>query len=328
MKLTEAQRKILVTAILQADTPESEIARSLGIKEHVVRRTMMLFFEHGIFRRRSIFVDPHTLGLLHHVVHITLPLKSRKHQVQFIETLSAMDEVGAVVELGGDSHIEIRTYTRSPEHLRRLFEEVADRFKHPFYIHGHLNVEEQEYSGVSMPGLSVNSRPPLRYLPLAPSKKPAALEERDHQILYALANEQYSNLGQLARHLSLPASSLTYRVQNLEKLGIIVGHYYIVDVKALNEIPVCFKVQSRVLRPKEKQALRTFCQKHPRIAWITFFFGAQSAEIFCRVQNYSEANAILSEISGYFEGIIDSVTLTPQIQFYKYSTYPFRQFPG
>jgi DNA-binding Lrp family transcriptional regulator len=81
--------------------------------------------------------------------------------------------------------------------------------------------------------------------------------------------------GRLARHLCMPASSLTYRVQNLEKLGVIVGHYYIVDVKALNELPVCLKVQSKVLSAKEKQRLRIFCQKHPRIAWITFFFGAQ-----------------------------------------------------
>jgi hypothetical protein len=95
-------------------------------------------------------------------VHISLPLKSRKFQQQFIEVVSAMDEVGAVVELGGDSHIEIRTYTRTREHLRRLFEQVAERFKHPFYIQSHLDVEEQEYSGVSIPGLSLRSRPLLR----------------------------------------------------------------------------------------------------------------------------------------------------------------------
>ncbi|MEY4668003.1 MAG: hypothetical protein RL518_702 [Pseudomonadota bacterium] len=325
MKLSEAQRRILLHTLLRADTPESQIARDLHIKEHIVRRTVKLFLDNGIFRRRSIFVNPHALGLVPDVVNISLPLLSQKYKQDFVDILCNTDEVGAVVELGGESHIELRTFTRDPEHRRELFENLAERFPHPFHLQTLLSLEEQDYSGTGAPDIPTEGRPILHYKPLQQGTKPFTLEDRDHQILYALANEHYHNRGQLARHLAMPLNTLSYRIQYLEKAGIILGHYYIVDIKAIQDLPVCFRLQSRVLSAQHKQALRAFCRKHPQIAWLSFFFGGQSAEIFTYVSNYTEANVILAEISKHFEGVVDSVTLTPQIQFYKYSTYPMKR---
>jgi DNA-binding Lrp family transcriptional regulator len=326
MNLTDIQRRILLTTILQANTPESEIARALDIREHTVRRTMMSFFESGILLRRSVFINPHILGLTYNVATISLPLKSQKHQKSFLELLASAEESVAVYELGGETQCELRFLTRNADHRKRFLEHLAERFPHPFHIRSSLVIEEQEYSGISEPEIPKDAIPLLRFGPLPSGTKPIEISEQDHAILSNLANGSFRNLGQLARHLSIAPSTLTYRIQSLEKSGIIVGHYYIADFKALHELPICVRVNSKVLREKEKLAILKFCRAHPRVAWMSLFFGGQSAEIFLRVSSFAEASSIVTEISSHFEGIVDSVAMEPQIQFHKFSTYPFRQY--
>lgn len=82
----------------------------------------------------------------------------------------------------------------------------------------------------------------------------------------------------------------------LQKDGVIVGHYYLIDVKVFRELPMGLLIKSKVLGESERGALRNFCRVHPRIAWITFFLGGYSAEIFVRVTNYEEAKDLTHEI--------------------------------
>jgi DNA-binding Lrp family transcriptional regulator len=326
MKLNDVQRRILLTAILHANAPEAAIARLLNVREHVVRRTMMILFESGILLRRSIFINPFMLGLSYHVVTISLPLRAQKHQRGFMELLSAADETVAVYELGGETQCEVRFLSRSAEHRKRFFEEIAERFPHPFHIRESFLIEEQEYSGIWEPDMPKTGIPVLRFGPLPGKADEAYISEQDHTILSSLANGSFRTLGQLARHLSMSPSTLTYRIQSLEKSGVIVGHYYIADFKMLNELPISLRVKSKVLKEVEKKALQDFCRAHPRIAWMSLFFGGQSAEIFLRVRSFAEASSIVAEISSHFEGVVDSIAMEPQIHFHKFSTYPFRQY--
>lgn len=326
MNLSDVQRRILLATIMQADTPETEIARLLDVREHTVRRTIMSCFESGILLRRSVFINPHVLGLTYNVATISLPLKSQKFQKSFLELLVSAEESVAVYELGGESQCDLRFLTRSGDHRKRFLEQIAERFPHPFHIRSSFVIEEQEYSGISEPEMPKDAIPLFRFGPLPAGNKALEISEQDHLILSSLSNGSFRNLGQLARHLSLAPSTLNYRIQSLEKSGIILGHYYIVDFKALHQLPIWVRVNSKVLREKEKQAILKFCRAHPRVAWMSLFFGGQSAEIFLRVSSFAEASSIVTEISSHFEGIVDSVAMEPQIQFHKFSTYPFRQY--
>jgi len=177
MNLSDVQRRILLTAILQADTPESEIARALDVREHTVRRTMMALFESGILLRRSVFINPHMLGLTYNVATISLPLKSQKHQKSFLEILTSAEESVAVYELGGETQFELRFLTRNGDHRKKFLEQLAERFPHPFHIRSSLVIEEQEYSGISEPEIPKDAVPLLRFGPLPSGTKPLEISE-------------------------------------------------------------------------------------------------------------------------------------------------------
>lgn len=311
---------------MQATASESEVSRFLGIREHIVRRTIRMFLDSGIFIQRSAFVNPHVLGLNHQSTLLSLPLESQKHYTKFREILATTEEAVAVIEHGGPHQLELRTYTRDSYHLQTLFESLAKKFPHPFNVHESLTILEQEYSGIPVPDLAQKTQPLLGYAPLPPGSKAVRLEERDHQILSVLCNSKYLNWNQVARELSIPTSTLTYRVGNLERSGVIQGHYYVVDVKVFNDLPILIQISSKALKEEERLALKKFCRLHPKVAWMSVLFGSQSAEMLVRVQSHDEARAVLSDLATHFVGIITSARMTAPLKFFKWSDYPFKRY--
>jgi DNA-binding Lrp family transcriptional regulator len=327
MNLTANQKQILYAVLLQANKSVTEISGELGMREHAVRRGISWLLDHGVFLRRSIWVDPHVLGLNLHIVQVEIPLKSMIHRERFLETLVSLEESCAVAELGGEGLFEIRILVSGREHLDAIFQSLAQRVPTPFSIRTCLSVFEQDYSGTSDPGSAERIGSSLHFGALPPGISACQLDEKDHAILSALANESYLNFNEVSRALKLPPATLMYRVEKLEKAGVIKGHYYVMDPKVVKEMPIALHIRSRVLTRKERTALMDYCRAHPRISLISFLFGEYSIEIYTLVQDQKEVRSVIADLSLHFGDLLELPQMVPQISFHKYSMYPFKSYP-
>ena len=327
MKLSSVQKKVLQSALLQADASVSELSRMANLNRHTVQRAISTFFEKGIFIRRSIYVDPHILGLTLHVVLVSLSPEALKARDAFIKLLCSCDEVGATVELGTGEEFEVRIFTRTRDHLALFFDSLAARFPYPFSIRSCLMAYESEYFGGTSGLPSIKTTRSLRFEPLVSDDPLFTLDEKDHTILSTLANYQYLNLQEVARALSMPSSSLQYRIEKLEAAQVIRGHFYILDPKVFGELPFGLRIRARVLTAAERQALGDFCRAHPLITWITFFIGEQAAEIYTLAPNFSGTQSVLTDLTARFGDLFESVQVRPQLNFHKFSTYPYKTSP-
>ncbi len=326
MKLTTSQKHILDAVVLQANKSALELSRELGLREHAVRRGISSLLDQGVFLRRSIWVDPHALGLNLHILQLELPLKSMIHRGAFLEQLVSLEESCAVAELGGEGLFEVRILSSGREHLDTIFQSLAESSPAPFRIRACMTVLEQDYSGTSEPGTKRASGHSLHFggLPLGTAR--CALDEKDHDILSALANQRYLSFQEVSRALKLPAATLTYRIGKLEKAGVIKGHYYVMDPTVFKEMPIALHIRSRVLTCKERRTLMDYCRAHPRISLINFLFGEQSVEIYTLVQDQKEVRAVIADLSLNFGEVLESPQMVPQISFYKYTLYPFTSY--
>jgi DNA-binding Lrp family transcriptional regulator len=326
MRTSEVERRILYAVTLNASASVSTIAEMLGVRSHTVRRTISMLLANRVFLRRSVWVNTHVLGLSYYIIQLELPLRSFEAREEFLATVCGFEETAAVVELGGEAQFELRILARDSFHLAWFFEQLASKFRHTFRISKFLTTLEQEYSGPHDPARPPETGASLRLGPLHNRIQKERLDKTDHLILSALANHNYLHLQEIARLLKIAPTTVQYRITKLESSGIISGHFYVMDPKVLNVFPVCLEVRSRTLLEREKKALKVFASQHPRISWIGFFLGEQSAEIYALVQDFDQAQAIIVELSSEFKNVIDSVCVTPQLNFFKYSTYPFRKF--
>ena len=327
MKLSIVQKKILQTALLQANRSVAELSRMLHLRDHTVRRAISSFFEKEIFIRRSIYVDPHMLGLTMHVALLSLSSEALKARDAFVQLLCSCDEVGAVVELGTGEEFEVRIFTLNRDHLTFFFDSLATRFPQAFHIRSCSMAFESEYFGrvANLPPTS--TRRALRFEPLSPDVNVHELDDKDHAVLSTLANYQYLNLQEVAKALSMPASSLQYRVSRLEASKVIKGHFYIIDPKAFGEMPFALRIKARVFTPTMRKTLSAFCSDHPLITWITFFIGEQVAEVYMLAPNFGGTQSVLNDLTVRFGDILESVQVSPQLSFHKFTTYPYKTFP-
>lgn len=326
MKLSALNRQILDAVVLQANKSVPELSREIGLREHVVRRVISSLLDQGVFLRRSIWVDPHILGLTLYIVHVELPLKSMGHREAFIEQLVSLEESCAVAELGGEGLFEVRILSTGRQHLDRLFQTLAEKAQVPFNIRACLTVLEQDYSGTSDPAGKKGAGVSLHFGALPPKNSRYLLDEKDHVLLSALSNGNYLSIREVGRALKLPSATLNYRVERLEKAGVIKGHYYVMDPKVFKEMPIALHIRSRILTSQERLALINFCRRHPRISLLSFLFGDHSIEIYTLVQDQKEVRPVIAELSRHFGDILDSTHMIPQISFAKYSLYPFKTY--
>jgi DNA-binding Lrp family transcriptional regulator len=248
------------------------------------------------------------------------------HREAFLEQLVSLEESCAVAELGGEGLFEVRILASGRDHLDKIFQALAQTSPVPFNIRGCMTVLEQDYSGTSTPGSKKGPIHSLHFGAVPSSRSRCQLDEKDHSILSALANQRYLNFQEVSRALNLPSATLTYRIEKLEKVGVIKGHYYVMDPKVFREMPIALHIRSRVLTSKERTALTNFCRAHHRISLISFLFGEHSIEIYTLVQDQKEVRAVLADLSRHFGDILDSAQMVPQISFYKYTLYPFKSY--
>ena len=179
MRLTEVKERILNAVLLRANQTEGNIAKALGVREGTVRRSLAAFHDAKILLSRSIYVNPHALGLLHYLVSFSIPVAAHRGRSKLLELLCNAEEVMAVVELSGEAQIEIRIYVRSTHHLMKFFDDLAARSPCAFRIESSLLVTEQEYSGVIDPEIHPEDVRTLHYRPLSPGERVYALDITD-----------------------------------------------------------------------------------------------------------------------------------------------------
>jgi DNA-binding Lrp family transcriptional regulator len=326
MKLTTNQKRVLGGILLQANKSDVEIGKMLGIPNRTVRQCIDFLTDNGIVKRRTIYVDLPSLGMQQYLIHISLPPKTLTHRDKLVKLLGAADQVSVVAELGGEDQIEIRVCAKGLPRIQRFLEVVAEKFPFPFYVRNTLLIAQQEYSGLAGKNLNLTPQPLLGFSTANTKKAPFFLDEKDHHILSALANGTYRNMQQVAREVSIGATSLAYRIQTLEKASVIVGYFYLMDIKLIDEHPLYLLVKCRALTEGDRKRLTEFCRRHTRIAWISFFVGGYSAEIFLSAASYEEANQVINNLATSFDDLFESIKVVPQMDFSKYSYYPFKNY--
>jgi len=326
LKLNDVQKRILHAVLLRANSSVQEISRLVGVKEATVRRSVSQFLDHGIFLRRSIFVDPHALGLNVHVAQLSVPSASKEARDEFVALLCRQDEVGAVAEMGMGGEYEIRVLTQGVEHLWTFFDSLTEKSKSRFVIRSCLPVMESEYFG-KVPGAPLASAlPGTGFKWRQAGARTHELDEKDHVLLSGLANDRYLHVQEVCRSLGMSASSVQYRLEKLEARGVILGHFYVLDPKLFGDMPFVMQLTTKALTAKERVAISAYCQVHPLISSVTFFLGSQSAEMYVLAPTFDGAQSALASLSTSLGSAVESIHLRPQLAFHKFSLYPFKRF--
>jgi DNA-binding Lrp family transcriptional regulator len=323
MKLSTTQELVLHASAFRADASIREIAQLLNLREHIVRRSIQSLIDKKVYLRRSVFIDPYKIGLSIFIMQISFFGISAQQRSHYIKALCSRKGTISLAELGGEGQFELRILCKGAAALADYFEKLVEELKIRCKVVSCYQVTETEYSGRRICHTDDRVSKFFSVQSSALHEPFCQLSSNEEELLSHLANSSYMSYQELSRIIKIPLTTLTYRIQRLEERGIIVGHFYIINPKVVGELPFVIHIRSRLLTRAEKECIKVFCRQHSWITSVTFFAGEQIIELYSLVHDFAETQNIITQLSTTFGEIFESVQVLPQLEFYKYSMYPF-----
>jgi len=321
LTLSQQDRRVLQAVLLQAEVPVEKLARAVGARVHTFRRTVARLQECGVLLGKRAFINPQALGLCEYHIYLKQCDVAEAPRRKLIQELTSLDGVGLLAELSGDFQYEVRLLSRSVSTLMDRADALSAH--HHLRIESLCQVYEQEYSG---PLYDPSSPSTMCALYSGPSDSTYRIDETDHQILSRLANTSYESMRRLAQLVGIPSATLTYRINRLERAGVIGGYYYLCDLKPVSHMPTILLMRTRLLDADMRKALRQFCRKHSQIAYLDIMLGQWGARALMRAEAHQQVLDVVHELMSKFSPCIESIVVMPQLRFHRFSTYPFVKF--
>jgi DNA-binding Lrp family transcriptional regulator len=320
MKLTEREKAIIAAMHLEADTPAVEIQRILGFREATVRHCIKRLIDKGLLRFYP-FINVYPLGFNAYSLYFSLSDKGKQVRSDLMQHFKASPQVSWIAEIGGRYQLCITFLAKDLIQVQHFLEKVSAVFPDVFaekVISPQLELTlfGPKYLGYPQLGRS--------WIKWGVTDSQVVLDDLDHKILSNLEQSHYSSLSMFARQLSLPVSTVNWRVKQLEKRGVIVGFVHLINTSMLGMHTYKLLVSARSAQDDFRKALFGFAAEHPNITTFIQCIGGWDFELGVEIEDAAGVSRITQSMQKLLSNNIHSVEVIPQFKELKIACYPFK----
>ena len=145
------------------------------------------------------------------------------------------------------------------------------------------------------------------------------LDKNDKKILGVLQKEARLPVSQVAKKVRMPADSVKYRIQRLEKLGVIRFYHAVLNFPLLGFPMYSYTPFSLfAMNEAEEKAFIHYLILHPKITWVSKTTGKWDFIIGTCTKDFKEYDEILKSIRLKFNKFIKDFETLSTIDEYKY----------
>ena len=318
--LSEKQRKILRCIQLDADLPISRVAAITGCRSQTVQRCIRGFEACGAIRRTAA-INLSTLGFASYNLLFSVSADSGSMRKSLIEELINHQNVGYVAEVGGGYQYEVSFAVRSITQLSAFLDFISVQSGNGLINRKLVVTTGRALFGTKSLGNLNNSR---KSLVVNIDNDIVEFDERDHALLYVLANGSQRSRTAIARQVGMPLSTLNYRISALEQNQVIGGYYYEFRNEEFGSMKFKLLVFARQLKPDVRAAFFDFCSNHPNIDAMISCVGGHDYELVVQANSYKQLADLVNETQTRFGVNLSGLDVLPVIAVHKFTEYPFR----
>jgi len=128
-------------------------------------------------------------------------------------------------------------------------------------------------------------------------------DDLDLAILRSLAKQARISLVSLSSSLGKSPETISHRIKQLEKSGVIQGYRAMIDISKLGMEH--YKVDVRLRSMKQFKRLLSYCHFDPNIYQVNRTIGGETLEIEFQVKSLQELRAKLEQFESDFPGTIE-----------------------
>lgn|SRR3989338_3673900 len=295
--MDKLDQKILQVLDFNGRMPASHIATRVQSNKEVVLYRINKLEERGIILRYFPVLDMSKLGYYTSRLYFDLEEMDEAQEKKFIEFLDKEVHAGLIFRMDYPYRYGIVVWSKSIFDIERIIIKIKGTLgkrllRYNYTLFCTYNVYPKDY----LFGKKIHER---RY-----SLQPQELESYDHTdflILHELAKDARLSTVQIAQNLKIPQTTVSHKIQNLEKKKIILGYRAEIDFIKLGYMNYFLEIY---LEDNHNLVqIEAWANTHKNTVWLQRIIGTCDIEIEVEVKDRVELEALLNELRSRFKNI-------------------------
>ncbi len=214
---------------LRANASVVSAARALKMKIPTVRYQLSRLIETGVITSKRAYVDINRLGYTSYFVFFSLASSSPTLRTKLLKKLMDVPEVVWLCEVGGEYHYGVSIAVGSPREVLAFIESLSDIA--PKLIRDKLL--SIRVSVTTFPKKYLSSKRSSKILLTQGANTVESIDQTSKSVLYFLSKPSFDTERMFAEKSGIVPSTFSRKARELEKVKVITGYQYIVDVSKL-----------------------------------------------------------------------------------------------
>jgi len=294
--MNKKDEKILTELTLNSRIPINRLAKKVGISREVATYRLNKLINEKVILGFYSVVDAEALGFLRFGCFFQLKRISQVKEKEFMAYLKNHNFVSYMSPVIGKWNLVFDVYAKNHQHLQEIIKEITN--KAGKYLEKYIIITLG--SGLeSFPIKVFGSKKEVEYK----QAKKIELNKKDLEILKILSNNSRAEYKEISKKLKMSANAIKYRIQNLEKLGIIKGYTISTDKRKLG-----YEFYNLQLKTTNKKGLelKRFLRNNKHVTYFYKYFGNENwdIDIGLIVKNSLELRNFILELREDFGDIV------------------------
>lgn len=295
MKLLPAEGRVVLAAQLNTQLSVRELARRAKVKPHVAQYALRKLLDGGILRR-GVLVNLAPLGLEQWVAYLSFTGGAAGAKQRLFNWLEKDRSVGWWAELGGEFQVAVAFFVARAGEVSVFLR--ALRAAHGGAFQKKAISRVLSFSALPKSYLATDAKLVREAVSVGEhDDELLAIDTQDWEILGKLLHPEAGSRPALARLLGIPRTTVEYRIQKLERIGVLVREIYYVSAQKLGAQLFRILVTLRGLAEQTESRILAFAKGEPEVVSVTRSLGGWDFEFGIEVFEARRAADLLDRFS-------------------------------
>jgi len=319
-KLDIKDRKILYELDLNCRQSNAQIGKKVGLKRDVIGYRIKKLQDNGIIKMFYTVINAYKLG--YHVFrfylnfqYVTTDIKNK-----IIEYLVKDKRTWAVGSVIGRYDLSVVVWIKDFRNFYQFWEKMLDKYG-DYFAKKIFSIYVQAFSyRQSFLLLNEYKKSDRLDYEIIGVGKTVKIDDLDYEILDKIALNARKPLVELAEELNSSSHTITYRIKNLIKLGVIQAFRVSIDLSKL-ELKH-FKIDIYLKEHTQRKHIIDYIKYNPNLTFIATSAGVSDLELEFDLKDSNKLMAIMEDINSKFPGAIRNYDYFNLSHFYKVRCLP------
>jgi Lrp/AsnC family transcriptional regulator, leucine-responsive regulatory protein len=322
-KIDKKDRKIIRQLDMNARMPINELAKKVQISREVAEYRVKRLTKLGIIAGAHTVFNVDVLGYRSYRLLLRLFNLKQEEKNKLITYFKENSNSWWVASVGGRWDIIMNFVAKDQAEFNDIFDEIVAKFGQylqDYEVLTYINIHD--YSRKYILETKIEEKVffhPMRY------REGVKIDDKDTKIMSLIAKNAQLSFTDIGKKTNLTRNAVKYRIQNLEKLELILGYRLAYHPSKLGYNSYLLLLNINNLKKDRAKTLLEYAKNNPNIIFVVKHIGKYRITLECELENEKKFHELLVDIRDKFNDIITDFDFFPIFYDHKINYFPLSE---